>query len=168
MIVNIIGRAEGWEEGYEAPGEHWAINYFHHKTDVLFEIHPPDHPFHDKLTRDRNNAIAAGIPLITHENYPLAEVMAEFGTDYFGSSTDWLLAYAIYYGGYDEIHLWGVAMDDKGGHYEMRCATDFWCGIAIGRGLKVVVHGNSMVMTTFDGLQYGTFRPMQRKYTDNS
>jgi hypothetical protein len=163
MRINIIGRGEGWEEGYEAPGVHWAINYFHPKADILFEIHPESHPYHDKLAHERANARLIGIPVITQADYPLDVVMQEFGTDYLGSSTDYLIACAILYGK-DEIHLYGVSMDDRGDHYEKRCATDFWCGVAIGRGIKVTVHGNSTVMTTADGLQYGTFKPMARQY----
>lgn len=170
MIVNIIGRGEGWEDGYEAPGEHWAINYWHPKADVLFEIHPDGHPFHEKLRKERDNAVAAGTPLITHKDYPFEFISQWYGTDYFGSSTDWLIAHAIRQIQYEslhpvhEIHLWGVSMDDRGDHYEKRCATDFWCGMAMGEGIRVVVHGNSTVMTTADGKIYGLFTPMLRCY----
>ena len=164
MIINIIGRGEGYEQGYEAEGEKWLINYFHPSGDVLFEIHPVGHPYHDKLSRDRENARNYGMTLFDYTNFPYKTFMKFFGTDYFGSSTDWLLAYAVSLDA-KEVHLWGVTMDDKGDHYEKRCATDFWCGVAIGRGIKVVVHGNSTVMTTEDGLTYGLFTPMSRKYT---
>ena len=161
MIVNIIGRGTGWEDGYLAEGEHWPINYWNPKADILFEIHPEGHPFHEKLKRERDNAMNAGIVLIGHE---LCSICADiFKTDYFGSSTDYLIAAAISERA-SEIHLWGVTMDDKGDHFEKRCCTDFWCGVAHGRGIKVVVHGNSTVMTTADGLTYGTFKPMFRRY----
>lgn len=171
MRVNIIGRGEGWAEGYKAPGEHWAINYFHPKADVLFEIHPVDHPYHEKLRRERENAEAAGIQLITQDDAIWNEIMDWANTDYFGSSTDWLLAYFIFSSSgmvLPEVHLYGISMDDLGDHYEKRCCTDFWCGVAIGRGIKVVVHGNSTVMTTADGLTYGTFKPMSRKYVPHN
>lgn len=170
MRINIVGRGDGWEYGYEAPGTHWAINYWHPKADVLFEIHPESHPYHEKLAHERANAELVGTPMITHKDYPFDLISRFYGTDYFGSSTDWLIAHAIRQLEYEsrhpvmEIHLYGVSMDDKGDHYEKRCATDFWCGVAIGRGIKVIVHGNSTVMTTADGLQYGTFKPMTRHY----
>ena len=168
MRINIVGRGSGYEQGYEAEGEKWGINYFHPSLDVLFEIHPKGHPFHEKLARERENAKAAGIEVKTQDAFFVDEIIGSFGVDDLGSSTDWALAHAIYYDqfyqGQTEIHLWGVTMDDKGDHYEKRCATDFWCGVAIGRGIKVVVHGNSTVMTTADGLTYGTFQPMKRQF----
>lgn len=164
MRINIIGRGTGWEEGYEAPGEHWGINYFHPKADIMFEIHAPSHPFHEKLKHERANARAWGGKTVFHEDMFFVETQLYFGTDYFGSSTDWLIAYALKEYDPTEIHLYGVTMDDKGDHYEKRCCTDFWCGMAMGRDVDVVVHGNSTVMTTADGLSYGTFEPMQRRY----
>ena len=161
MIINIIGRGEGYEQGYEAEGEKWLINYFDPRGDVLFEIHPKDHPFHEKLSRERENARNYGMPVLGNNQVKL--LVKQWGLDYFGSSTDILIATAIDEA-FKEIHLWGVTMDDKGDHYEKRCATDFWCGVAIGRGIKVVVHGNSTVMTTSDGLTYGTFQPMKRQF----
>ena len=164
MIINIIGRGEGYEQGYEAEGEKWGINYFHPSLDVLFEIHPKGHPFHEKLKSERENAEIFGTFTMFHEDMDFKGTHEYFGTDYFGSSTDWLIADALMDVDVTEIHLWGVTMDDKGDHYEKRCATDFWCGVAIGRGIKVVVHGNSTVMTTSDGLTYGTFQPMKRQF----
>ena len=165
MRVNVIGHGEGWEEGLDAEGAKWLINYFHPKADVLFEIHPKDHPYHEKLRRERENAEAAGIPI--EENEICQYLMERFDTDYFGSSTDYLIASAIF-DNYTEIYLYGVTMDDLLDHYPKKCATDFWCGVAIGRGIKVVVHGNSTVMTTADGLTYGTFKPMSRKYVPHN
>jgi len=162
MIVNIIGHGEGWQRGYDAAGEKWAINYFHPQADILFEIHPKGHPYHEKLARERENALAAGVEVIG--NLQACLLVDLYGIDYFGSSTDFLIATAISED-VDEIHLWGVTMDDQGDHYEKRCATDFWCGYAMGAGIKVEIHGNSTVMTTQDGTCYGTFKPMARQYT---
>lgn len=175
MIINIIGRGEGYEQGYEAEGEKWGINYFHPSLDVLFEIHPVGHPFHEKLARERENAKAAGIVLIDQKSWhfkDLRKYLRQNKLDYLGSSADWTIGIAIrwlhFMKGPNEIHLWGVTMDDKGDHYEKRCATDFWCGVAIGRGIKVVVHGNSRVMTTEDGKIYGLFTPMARQYISDT
>jgi len=167
MIINIIGRGSGYEQGYEAKGEKWGINYFHPSLDVLFEIHPKDHPYHEKLRRERDNAKAADMQMITYDYYLPDIIEQEFHTDYLGSSTDYAIAHAILRRK-KEIHLWGVTMDDAGDHYEKRCATDFWCGVAIGRGIKVVVHGNSTVLTTSDGKIYGLFTPMSRQYTPDT
>lgn len=165
MIVNIIGRGEGWEQGYDAEGEKWNINYFHPKADIVFDLHPPGSPSYDFLARERANARAWGNKTVFHKDMLFWETMLYHGTDYFGSSIDWLIAYALKEYDVDEIHLWGITMDDPE-HYAYKCATDFWCGVAVGRGIKVVVHGNSTVMTTKDGTTYGTFEPMERRYVE--
>lgn len=169
MKINIIGRGEGWEAGYETPGDKWAINYWNPKADVLFDLHD-DCETDPYSKRELDNARAFDTPIITHKDFPFELFCKFYGTDYFGSSVDWLIAHAIRQLEFHsmhpvrEIHLYGITMDDKGDHYEKRCATDFWCGVAIGRGVKIIVHGNSTVMTTVDGLQYGTLRPMIRRY----
>lgn len=166
MIINIIGRGEGYEEGYVAEGLKWGINSWVPSLDVYFEIHPPDHPFHEKNKRELANALEYGTKCITHDREQMDKVMRAFGTDYFGSSVDWVIAMAILANA-TEIHLYGINMDDRGDHYEKRSCTDFWCGVAKGLGIVVVVHGNSTVMTTEDGLIYGLFEPMKRKYLAN-
>lgn len=35
MIINIIGRGEGYEQGYEAEGEKWGINYLSIQTNMI-------------------------------------------------------------------------------------------------------------------------------------
>ena len=161
-VMIVIGRSEGYEDAFSSLGEKHGINYFDPKLDMLWDIHPDGH-WGGKLMKERANAIAADMPLMTMGLYPLQDIMAEFGTDYFSSSTDYLVAWAIH-NKYDRIELFGCAMDDKGDHLEKRAGLDFWCGVAIGRGIKVVVHGNSTVMTTSDGKTYGLFTPMSRHY----
>jgi hypothetical protein len=165
MIVHIVGKGSGWEDVLaETEGELWFINYWHPKADILFEIHAEDHPYHEKLKREVANAKAMDIPVISSRTFDMGKAMAILDTDYFSCSPCWAIAYAILDGRIEEIHLWGCSMSDKGDHFEKRAGLDFWCGYAIGGGIKVVVHGNSTVMTTEDGLTYGTFKPMKRSY----
>lgn len=169
MIINIIGRGSGWEQGYEAEGEKWSINYWTPQTTRLFNIHPFDHEYYTKNIRDIENARAAGCIVVTQENFDMPLAMKVLGTDFFSSSVDWLIALAILEGKAEEIHLWGCCMSDPD-HYEKRVGTNYWIGYANALGIKVVIHGNSTICTNPDGLTYGTFTPMKRKYcatTDN-
>jgi hypothetical protein len=156
--VNIIGRGEDWEEGYEAPGEHWAINYFDPMADILFDMHAVG----TWSDNDRKNAAICDIPIIGLEEYPIETICAEFKTDFFASSVDYLIALAIIWGA-SEIHLYGINMDDPD-HYTLKCGADFWLGVAKGRGVDVVIHGDSTLMTTENGLQYGYLTPMNRVF----
>lgn len=164
MRVDIIGASPGFEEGLNAPGYKVGINYWHPQLDALCEIHPLDHPYNAKLAPHRENAKAAGCRLITCETFSMPVAMEVLGTDYFSCSMPWAIAWTLLNTDADEIHLWGCAMDDRGDHYEKRAGVDFWCGYAMGNGVKVHIHGNSTVMTTEDGNIYGLFIPMVRQH----
>lgn len=104
---------------------------------------------------------AKSVPYIDLEHYPLEKVIEFFGTDYFSNTVDYAIALAIYEG-YTEIDLYGINMA-VGSEYEFeKPGVDFWCGVAIGKGVKVTVHGNrSMIMKTKDGLLYGYYYPQK-------
>ena len=65
---------------------------------------------------------------------------------YFNNTGAYAIAYAIYYG-YEEIHLHGI---DYGGAFEkrdnQRGCTEYWCGIAEGMGIKVLVNPASLLL----------------------
>jgi hypothetical protein len=120
-----------------------------------------------KNIREIENAKAADCPVITQDNFDMHLAMKVLDTDFFGSSIDWLMAMAILEGQTKEIHLWGCCMSDPE-HYPKRVATNYWVGYAKGLGINVVIHGDSTICVTADGLTYGTFKPMSRKYLANS
>lgn len=167
MIINIIGRGDGYEQGYEAEGEKWSINYWAPQTTILFNIHPPDHEFYTKNIKDIENAIAADCRVITQDDLDMRLAMKVLNSDFFSSSVDWLIAIAILEGRTREIHLWGCCMSDPD-HYDKRVGANYWVGYATALGIKVVIHGNSTICTNPDGLTYGLFTPMSRKYIAES
>ena len=72
--------------------------------------------------------------------FPLEEVVEKYGSDYFGNSIDYMIAYALYTG-YDDIHLYGVNM---GSHFTSKyekSPLSFWIGMAMGLGCRISVHG---------------------------
>lgn len=162
MRINIIGAGVGHERGYKAKGFKLGINYWNHALDALIDIHAASHPFHDKLASHRANAELAGCKLITPETFNMKWAMDLTETDYHSCSLTWAILWAVL-NRYEEIHLWGCGMDDRGDHYEKRAGVDYWVGYANALGVKVVVHGNSTICTTEDGLTYGTFEPMKRR-----
>jgi len=96
-------------------------------------------------------------------NYPLERVQKSIPTDYFTSTVDYAIALAIHMN-FDEIHLYGINMT-FGTEYEyQKPGADFWCGVALGRRIKLVVHGEgSSIMVARDGLMYGYDRMQERQ-----
>ena len=71
--------------------------------------------------------------------------------DYFTSSVPYAIALAIYQG-YEQIQIYGVEMMTQTEYNGQRAGVMFWLGVALGRGIEVVVQESS---TLFKGLRYG-------------
>jgi hypothetical protein len=88
-------------------------------------------------------------------SYPIDEVIRYFGTDYFTNTVDYAIALAIYRK-FTGIGLYGVNMSNATEYAYQKPGVEFWIGQAMGRGIKVTVHGNlSTILKTRDGLLYG-------------
>ena len=87
--------------------------------------------------------------------YPLREIVDKFGLTYFSNSVCYMIAYAIYIG-VKQIDLIGVNQIGKEEYINEKGGVEFWIGFALGKGLKVKVHGErSMVLKTKSGRLYG-------------
>lgn len=89
------------------------------------------------------------------EKYPLDEV-AEYCLSgllrgrnkkekigkYFTSSVNYAIALAIYQK-YESIELYGIEMESNTEYSEQRPGVFFWIGLALGRGIEVIVHEQS-------------------------
>lgn len=160
MRVNIIGKAHTW---VDAPmeGTSWGITqlYLRRPVSLVIDMNVYDDGRwgeDEKLEMEfvKRFCESDGTPYICLDNYPFDEIVEKFGTDYFSSTVDYAIALALYKG-YDEIHLYGVTMSAVSDYYKLKCGCDFWCGYAKGLGVKLVVHGETAVMKTSDGLIYG-------------
>lgn len=69
----------------------------------------------------------------------------------FSSTIAYSIALAIYKG-YEQIMLYGVEMDSNTEYMYQRSDVYFWIGVAVGRGIDVIINEKSK---TFDGLLYG-------------
>ena len=130
----------GWPtDSYGRPPQHLALLQ---KLDVpvMLQAHDPR------------------IPMSTV--YPLEEIRHRYGLDwvegekrnYLTSSTAWMLAYAIYQhdlykeqhprgkkGLIKTIHLSGIELVLGTEYFHQRACVEFWCGIAIGRGIEIAL-----------------------------
>ena len=176
MRVNIIGCGPGWIDCPEDQGENWAINdlQLSKKVDLVVDCHNLARAARgaEKLGRRTaedvkkciKGAKKSGVPFYTTKKikdmpgvvvYPLEKIIEEFDSDYFGSGVDYAIALAIYKG-YTEIHLWGILMILKFEYAHQKPSVEHWLGIAKGRKIKTVVHGQgSSILKTRNGLLYG-------------
>lgn len=74
----------------------------------------------------------------TSIKYPLEDVIAHFGRQYFKSTLDYMIALALYEG-FEEIHIYGVNMADSIEYAHQRPSMEYWIGRAEGMGVKVVL-----------------------------
>jgi len=89
--------------------------------------------------------------------YPLARVIARLGgsiSDYFTNTISYMIALAIAEG-YREIHVYGVDMAVGSEYESQRPSCEYFLGLAVGRGIKVVIPpGSDLLKTRFRyGLQ---------------
>ena len=115
-VINIVGKGKGWEKAPHE-GEVWGatqlIVYRWVSKVVDMNNYDDDKWGVDKtyLAKEaRRIAEQNDIPYIDLDNYPLEDIIAYFGTDFFTNTIDYMLALAIYEGA-TEIRLWGIAMD---------------------------------------------------------
>lgn len=102
------------------------------------------------------------IPYMGLEEYPIKEIERHFGTDYFGSTVDYAVAYALFQEKYKDIHFYGVTYSMESEYFYQKPSLDFWLGMAKGMSVKVTIHGNhSCLLKTRDGLVYGYDTPQK-------
>ena len=70
---------------------------------------------------------------------------------YFTSTIAYMMAYAIYIG-VEEIILWDILSGDENSEYmQQKACLDFWCGVAIGRGITIVKTPESKILEPVGG-----------------
>jgi hypothetical protein len=93
----------------------------------------------------------AEIPL--SEEFPLEECVKEFGLPYFTNTICYMIAFALLKGA-KEIQLFGVNQAGSHEYTEERSGVETWLGIAMGRGVRVIVNGQNSTLFRFKG-RYG-------------
>lgn len=130
---------------------------------------------------DEMNMLAdAGVDIIeTHRVkglkarlYPFKRIVKKFDTEFFSDTICYMLAYAIDEWTYVDkkdfnrvklrepgkkhiIHMYGVDMLTFGEYQLEKGGVEFWCGIARGLGIEVVIPKYSSVCKTCTGFPYG-------------
>lgn len=173
MRINIIGSAPGWEECPVNDGQIWGVNNMHllRDVDLIIDVHKSrtdvkeiKDVWHLKILKEKNihAFFYDKIPDMPNvERYPIEEIKKEFGTDYFACGIDYMVALALYRGA-TEIHIYGVWMECGTEYAFQKASMEFWLGYAMGRGVKVEVHGkHGSLLRTHNGLLYGYQEPQE-------
>lgn len=200
--VYILGKGAGWDDAPLIHGESdrqvWGLNdhIMSRPFDIIFEPHDVEwwkehcdeatwyHKTAPRYLQHFKKVNEMEIPYLTLKHYdfiptskpyPVEEICESFGIDYFTGGVDYMMAYAIWTK-VESIDLYGVhtVYDDE--YQYQKPSLEFWIGVAIGRGIKVTVHGSHSLLKPMyqkkiytnrgenaDGLRYGYFTP-QRKF----
>ena len=163
-IVNIIGKCYGWDKAPAISDQYdsWGITQLllRRPVDLVIDMNVYNDMrwgAEELKENDKVKVICAreDISYIGLENYPLDKVVKFFGVDYFSNTVDYAIALAIYRK-YDEINLHGVSMITNTEYAYQKPGVDFWCGMAIGKGIKLRSYGKqTSIMKTHNGLLYG-------------
>lgn len=151
----IVGLAPDWVLAKQSPAaEVWgigALNLFR-PVDLLFNMHKLEHQLargfgteHVQSTTlySLNKALKDGTPVYSCETwsrysnvipFPLDEVIADTGIDYFTCTAAYMLAYAIY-SGVERVDIFGISGRES--HQHQHPCLAFWLGVATGRGMDV-------------------------------
>ena len=175
--IIILAQGPSWYQCPEKPpegAEIWGSN-------VIFR----DHPYQDRLFFGHDirhnicnddadmitNLNKMGIPIYTagifktlknSAQIPILKILDEFHMGFFLNVICYMLAMAILQNP-KSIDLYGVDMrPDAGGetYTNEKGGVEFWCGVAIGRGIKVNNTKESYVMKT---KQMGNFADFKKK-----
>jgi len=151
--LNIIGRAPGWSRAPRT-GDAWGIRGLigRRPLDRVFKMHTV---LTESEKKSQEKAAGLGIPFYTTHNYPLKKMIRFFKTDYFSNTVGYMIALALYEG-YEKIDLYGINHARGREYIREKCGVDFWCGVAMGRGVEVTVHGKrSKLLKTHNNRIYG-------------
>lgn len=125
MKVAILGLGPGNEEVPYSQYECWALNndpVNRSRADVVFEMH-------------EGEPIPEG-PSVHCGNYPLNDVIADIGRDWFGSTIAYMVALAIYKK-VPALGFWGVHMESEPEYAHQRNNLCWLIGLAEGRGIRI-------------------------------
>jgi len=175
--IIILAQGPSWYQCPDlVPGndkvEIWGSNviYRDHAVDRLFFAHDMrGHFFNDDMDIFENlNKIGMPVytagsykPLVNNAQIPVLEILKEFKVGFFLNVIAWMMATAILQKP-KTIDMYGVDMrpDADSEHYINEKGTmEFWCGVAMGRGIPIKNTKESYVMKTKQEGNFSGFRP---------
>ena len=170
--VNIVGTGFGWKDAPYDKGKVWSITSLilsRPEVDMVIDMNVYDDLRWGEVEKEHNDRVLhicsmENIKYVGLNNYPLDRVRKSFpDIDYFTSTVSYAIALAIHMN-FDEIHLYGINMTFGTEYAQQKACADFWCGVALGRRIKIIAHGDGCsIMRAFDGMMYGYDIPQKNQ-----
>ena len=164
--------------------EVWGVNgtyNFAKRLDKLFMTDEPDEVatcWYDMVkVKVANPTLVFPIPYPRFQNkgfrveiYPMDGIREKFKTRFFSNSIAYMLAYALYHTksiqtpddpmprvieGYEKIYLFGIDMMTSATYIQEKGGVEYWMGVALGMGVKVINTKGSATGKTWNGKMYG-------------
>lgn len=156
--VVLVGMIGGYEGEMNEPAEVWGCNstFLHGgKLDRLYCMDWLDVKKGKQGNPDYvKNINELGFPFFGIQSYPdvyksvrfpIEDIVKEFGSKYFTSTPCYMLAHAIYEG-YEHIILHRLhCIPYSVEYFNQKACLDFWCGVAIGRKIKISTSNDSFI-----------------------
>lgn len=159
--VLICGTGDGWElipkvteKTIYALNDYINTERFGIKPDILFVMDVLDEK--PQIVSGINNLGEVikrinilKVPLISpfryeeiplSEPFPIEECVKELGWPYFSNTISYMIAYALLKD-VKEIETYGINQASSTEYFYEKAGVEYWLGIAVGRGLKVTIHG---------------------------
>lgn len=168
----VAGRLLPESAAVLADSEVWAVNYMAAviRCDKMIAMDPFDHPDiereypagHLEWLRQSQLPIISckKVPGYNIEEYPLKDLSDAFGGfKYFNNTVAYAVALAIYHGA-EEIAMFGCDyyyVDPQRPDWDAkaletgRACVEFWLGVAVARGIRVVVAASSTLLDQSTG-----------------
>lgn len=146
---NILPRADAW---FELHGNlHWPENKHYGEPYVnwLRQLQIP-------VYMQNQDYVPHAIP------FPMAQMVREFGQDFFTSSFAWMMAFAISQGA-EEIALFGIDMASRDEYILQRPGFFYFRHVAQSRGIRVSAPNESDIMQSPGLYGYSEVLPFGRK-----
>lgn len=95
--------------------------------------------------------------------YPIEELVAQLGRDYFTSSVAYALALALAQPDVAEIGLWGIDLVHSTEYGDQRPCAEYWIGRAEAAGITVTIHEKSALLKQHNRYGYEVPNELERE-----
>ena len=151
--MNGFWRAAEPDYGVKAPEERYSLWLDMHSVEYT-RAYGKAAGFGDKQERWLEQPHAFPILMLGEDHafpsvlrYPIEDVVARAGRDYFSSTVAYALAFALTLEDVAEVGLWGVDLTHDSEYAHQRPCAEYWCGRLEGAGIKVTRHEKSALLT---------------------
>jgi len=166
-------RMDGLKIARELNCECWGLNDIERYPELtaLFELHDYD----DRVKKYSPDLPTVGIPVFMKElhseiptciKFPMEGILQEFKIPYFNNQVCLMLAFALQTRRFRNVYMFGIdyaAAERAEQEFERPC-TEFWLGVAFGRGVNLFVAQESN-MFTYHGYDKGVIYGYSENYS---